>query len=258
MSQFLRENKMVLRRDKPSEKLAFERVRRAAAQYGVSLRKIAGTIGHMIDTFDVMNDPVALANMSMALFQYAKTLHPWAQAEAKRVMQEVGRRDTKAWEAYSRQMGLAIREELATTATGSVLRAAMLRQVNLITSLPIDAAQRVHDLVQANLAESKRAPEIAKMIMASSDVTKVRATLIARTEIARAASELTEARSVAVGSTHYIWRGVRDRRERDSHDAMEGRICEWANPPEVEPGKFYHAGRIYNCRCWPEPIVQKD
>jgi len=171
---------------------------------------------------------------------------------------EIGRRDTRAWEQYSRQMGMAMREELVSSSTGVVLRAALARQVDLITSLPTVAAQRVHDLTVENLAQSKRPAQIAEEIMKTGQVTKSRATLIARTEVARTASELTEARAVAVGSTHYIWRGVRDKRERDSHWHMEGRVCEWANPPEVEPGKRYHAGRIYNCRCWPEPIVPLD
>jgi SPP1 gp7 family putative phage head morphogenesis protein len=250
---------MALRiKDKPSEKLAFERVRRASSQYAVKLRKIAQHIGHLIDSFDVLKDPTAMGNLNMMLFRYAEMLRPWAAATAALVLKEVGRRDTAAWEGYSRQMGLSLRQEIAKEATGRVLRAALARQVDLITSLPLEAAKRVHELTIENLAVSGRHDELAKRIMETGDVTKARATLIARTEIARTASELTEARSVAVGSTSYIWRGVKDRRERDSHLHMEGRVCQWANPPEVEPGKRYHAGRIYNCRCWPEPIVQVD
>jgi SPP1 gp7 family putative phage head morphogenesis protein len=245
---------MPQRIDSPVEKLAFRRVRNASAQYGVKLRKIAAHIGHLVEALDPQ-DTNAVAALIAGMAQYAKILEPWAKATAAKVLQEVARRDTKAWETYSRQMGLAMREEVATGATGHVLRESLARQVTLITSLPIEAAQRVHELALEGLANSARHTEIAKKILETGDVTKSRATLIARTEIARTASELTKARSVAVGSTHYIWRGVLDKRERNSHAHMQGRVCEWANPPEVEPGKFYHAGCIYNCRCWPEPII---
>jgi SPP1 gp7 family putative phage head morphogenesis protein len=248
---------MTQRIDSPVEKLAFRRVRNASSQYGVKLRKIATHIGHLVEAIDPQ-DANAVAALLTAMQGYAEVLEPWARATAAKVMQEIARRDTKAWESYSRQMGLAMREEVTQGATGHVLRESLARQVTLIKSLPLEAAQRVHELTLEGLTNSTRHTEIAKKILETGEVTKSRATLIARTEVARTASELTQARATAVGSTHYIWRGVLDKRERDSHVHMQGRVCEWANPPEVEPGKFYHAGCIYNCRCWPEPIVPQD
>lgn len=241
-------------KDAPSRRLAFERVRKASVQYAINLRKIATHIGHMVQGFDP-NDPVDVGNLRMLLFRYAEALKPWAAKAAEKMLMEVGRRDSEAWTRYAREMGRSIQAELAGAQTGLVMRESMARQVDLITSLPLDAAKRVHELAIGALGSGDRPSEIAKKIMETGDVTKSRATLIARTEVSRAASEFTQARATSVGSTHYIWRGVRDRRERDSHWAMEGRVCEWANPPEVEPGKRYHAGRYFNCRCYPEPVI---
>lgn len=248
---------MAIRKDSPVQRLAFEKVRRASAQYGVNLRKVATHIDHLVKMFDP-NDPVDMGNLRMLLYRYSQALSPWARKVAEKTLQDIGRRDTKAWQQYARQMGRAIHQELEQADTGKVYSEAMARQVHLITSLPTEAANRVHELVTGALGSGKRPSEIAEMIMQTGEVTKSRATLIARTEVARAASEFTQARAVSVGSTHYIWRGVRDRRERDSHWEMEGRVCEWANPPEVEPGKRYHAGCIYNCRCYPEPVIPED
>jgi SPP1 gp7 family putative phage head morphogenesis protein len=248
---------MVVRKDSPQRRLAFERVRNASTAYARNLRKVAHHIGQLVNGFD-HPDQANNSALQDLLEAYARILKPWARATAQRMLMEISRRDTKAWEQYARQMGQAIRTELATQETGRELSAALERQVELITSLPLDAARRVHELTQQALSTSVRPSEIAAKILETGEVTKSRADLIARTEVARTASNLTQVRAESVGSTHYIWRTVRDRRVRESHEHMEGRVCAWADPPEVEPGQRYHAGCIYNCRCYPEPIVPED
>lgn len=47
---------------------------------------------------------------------------------------------------------------------------------------------------------------------------------------------------------HYTWRTAGDRKVRDAHAALNGRIFSWAHPPE-----HGHPGTEPNCRCWPEP-----
>jgi uncharacterized protein with gpF-like domain len=36
---------------------------------------------------------------------------------------------------------------------------------------------------------------------------------------------------------------------------MEGVPVRWDQPPTLSDGTVTHAGQIYNCRCWPEPIL---
>ena len=86
-------------------------------------------------------------------------------------------------------------------------------------------------------------------------VTESRAKLIARTEIARTSNGLTMARATHIGVTHYVWRSSQDGSVRESHKKMNGSIIPFDHPPEVEPGERYHAGMIYNCRCFMEPIL---
>jgi SPP1 gp7 family putative phage head morphogenesis protein len=101
----------------------------------------------------------------------------------------------------------------------------------------------------------RRASEIQKDILETGKVTESRAKLIARTEIARTAAGLTMARAKFVGSTHYVWRTSDDPDVRSSHKKMNGAVIPWDSPPQVEPGKRYHAGMFPNCRCYPEPIL---
>lgn len=54
-------------------------------------------------------------------------------------------------------------------------------------------------------------------------------------------------------STHYIWRTQDDDKVRPSHAANDDRIFSWEKPPATG-----HPGEDYNCRCWAEPIEDKE
>ena len=152
-------------------------------------------------------------------------------------------------------MSLALRKEILMAPTGEAFSQLMKEQGDLIQSIPLEAADRVHGLVTENLYQSARADEIAKKILETESVTKSRATLIARTEIARAASILTQTRAESVGSDSYIWRTSKDLIVRKSHREMEGKVIKWSEPPTLSDNTVTHAGQIYNCRCWTFPIL---
>jgi SPP1 gp7 family putative phage head morphogenesis protein len=101
----------------------------------------------------------------------------------------------------------------------------------------------------------KRADEVAAELARSGEVTEGRATLIARTEIAKANSALTQARAEYVGASHYIWRTAEDGDVRESHAAMNGKIFRFDDPPYVEGEGNHGPGEFPNCRCFAEPII---
>jgi SPP1 gp7 family putative phage head morphogenesis protein len=198
-------------------------------------------------------DPKAL---EQALRDYAELLGPWAQAVARYMVADVERRNARTWKQVGQEMGRALRVELSQAPTGAVFTALMNEQVGLIKSIPLEAAQRVHDLTTLGLADSRRATEIAKAIQAQGQVSASRATLIARTEVARTASTLTQARARFAGSPGYIWRTSGDGDVRDTHAAMNGMYVSWDQPPKTDAGLApYHAGCGPNCRCYPEPVL---
>lgn len=192
------------------------------------------------------------------LEKYAQALEPWAVQTASRMLAGVNQRDEGAWAELTRELSLGLRREVRTAPTGELMRKLLAEQVTLIKSLPLEAAQRVHELTLKGLEDSTRASEIAKEIARSGEVTMGRATLIARTEVARTASTLTQARALHVGSVEYIWRTAGDSDVRESHRKMAGKVVRWDTPPTLSDGTVTHAGQIYNCRCWPEPILPED
>jgi SPP1 gp7 family putative phage head morphogenesis protein len=189
---------------------------------------------------------------------YSDALTPWAEQTARKMLLEVNARDLDYWRSLSNGISVALGQELRDTPIGERLRELMAGQVALITSLPIEAGQRVHDLTIKSLETSARANQIDDEIRRSGEVCENRATLIARTEVARTASVLTQTRAEAAGSTHYTWQTSEDGTVRPGHRAMDGQVCAWASPPEVKENDrvmHFHPGTIWNCRCWCRPIL---
>lgn len=171
------------------------------------------------------------------------------------MLTEVNARDSKAWFAAAAEMSSELRREIRTAPTGELMQALLAEQVTLIKSIPLKAAQRVHELTLKGLEDSTRSSEFVAEIMRSGEVAESRATLIARTETARTASLLTQARAVHIGSEGYIWRTSGDSDVRHSHKEMNGKFVRWDTPPTLSDGTKTHAGQIYNCRCYPEPVI---
>jgi SPP1 gp7 family putative phage head morphogenesis protein len=172
------------------------------------------------------------------------------------MLADVFNRDAKQWHELSKQMGISLRTEIAMAPTGEKMRELLAEQVSLITSLPLDAAIRVQQIALGNIYEGARPATMHDLIMQSGQVSKSRATLIARTETARVSSLLTQARAQNIGSEGYIWRTVGDADVRPRHRKLEGKFIKWSEPPVAgENGELAHAGQIYNCRCFAEPII---
>lgn len=235
------------------DKQAYERVRRAELQYGIKLRKLARHCGDIIAAFPP-GDPLALPHILKVLKEYAAALGPWANVTAAGMLADVGARDKILWAEVTKGMSQALRHELNNAPTGMVYAVLQARQVELIRSIPLDAAERVHKLTMEGMINSTRASEIANEIRRSGKVSESKATLIARTEVGRASTNLGQARAEYVGSEGYIWRTARDSDVRQSHRLMEGKFVSWSSPPTLDK-LTGHAGCVPNCRCYTEIVL---
>jgi SPP1 gp7 family putative phage head morphogenesis protein len=233
----------------------FGRARRTESEFAAKLRKIAKHIADIVRGFPI-GLPDSLPLVERALSDYSRLIEPWARAVATAMLEDVSRRDAKAWAEYTAGMSVALRREIERAPTGATLRQLLGEQVFLIKSIPIEAAQRVHELTLEGQISGARFGEIVPEIMRTEEVTRSRATLIARTETARTASALTQARAEHIGSTHYQWLTAGDSDVRPSHRALNGKVFAWSSPPICDPPDHRaHPGQIWNCRCVPLPII---
>lgn len=135
----------------------------------------------------------------------------------------------------------------------------------LIQTFPLDISTTLTQYIAEEGIKGRRSGDILVDLMKKFPTTaKSRLRLIARTEVSKTQTALTQARATALGADWYIWRTSEDERVRGSHDKMNGVLVNWKDPPSPETlagmksyGK-YHAGDIFNCRCYPEPIVNFD
>ncbi len=246
---------MILTRDDAGSgaHAAFRTARAAEQQYARQLRAVAEQVGHIVRAFPE-GTPDAARRIAEMLQSYSELIGPWARAVARRMLADVSSRNAKAWRQYAAQMSTALRQELQRAPTGAAQAALLEQQVGLIRSIPLDAAQKVHEWTRQGLLTGERPAQVVEGIMDLTGITKRRATLIARTEAGRASTTLTQARAEYVGSTGYIWRTARDGAVRPSHRHMEGQFVRWDRPPTLD-GMTGHCGSLPNCRCWPETVL---
>ncbi len=188
------------RQQRKAARERFWKARRAEISFRRRLLSVANQIDHIVRAVDDPNEIIAL------LTEWSHILNPWARAVATKMITEVSARDLKAWNELGREMGRALQREIRQAPTGQALRGYLAEQVDLITSLPLEAAQRVHKLTLRGITEGTRSQDIAAEILKTGHVTKSRARLIARTEVARTASALVQVRAQYVGSESYVWR----------------------------------------------------
>jgi SPP1 gp7 family putative phage head morphogenesis protein len=193
------------------------------------------------------------------LERYADLIEPWSEAVSKRLISTLEIADDAMWRERSYQITAGLRELMAGS-QGMVTRSIIDEQVKLFKSLPLQAADRVYDIhnqaIEA-VVSGKRSSALTQEIMRTGEVTEARARTIARTEVGRASTAITQARSTSIGSRGYIWRTAEDSDVRHSHAQMNGQYVDWSNPPTLD-GMTGHAGQFPNCRCYAEPVVPED
>lgn len=234
----------------------FEAARKIERTYAADLRKIAVELQRIADRYPLLeNDPAAhLPGMEAAMRRYAATLKPWAEAKAQATVERLNAMNKRSWAQHAQNMSKALKSELERAPIADVMARYQAEQAAFIGDIAEDAADRIATLHEDVLLRGKRVDELARDLAATGKVSAARATLIARTEVARTANGLVRARAEYIGSESYTWRTARDGDVRGSHRQMEGHTVRYNDPPILD-GKAAHAGEIYNCRCWQEPDI---
>lgn len=221
-------------------------------EYMRLLSQVSERVGRLLRRYYRAGGEFDVDGFMRACEKYAVELEPWAVKTAQRFVEKVALHNMASWKAMAGGIALSATAQSAVTMAGRALQA---EQVELIKSLPLEAAARAQRLAYESMLGGDRAVVAQQAILNTESVTAARAMLIARTELAKANATLTRARAEAAGVTHYVWRTVKDERVRPAHEDMEGKVCEFASPPYVEGEGYHHAGEFPNCRCYAEPII---
>lgn len=191
---------------------------------------------------------------------------------AKRMIFHINVKNAKTWrEAASRSskaqtLYRALQAEM-NGATGARVHQLVRENANLISSLPLDAAQTLTDEIMRAQQSGARPKTVAKMAgQRFPELLRSRTHLISRTETQKASTALTRARCERLAIEWYQWETSKDGdRVRESHRNMHGVIVPWTQTPSPEAliGEkstlgAYNAGECPNCRCLVIPILTLD
>ena len=146
-----------------------------------------------------------------------------------------------------------------------VMRRQIAENAMLISNTPYNIAYYVVNEIQEQYMGGNRPAGVLEMLMEQFPLaSRNRVKLIARTEIGKASTTLTMAQAFDIGAEWYLWSTSEDQRVRSSHRHMEDVIVNFNDPPSPEAligeksyGK-YHAGNIWNCRCFCAPVIDFD
>ena len=127
--------------------------------------------------------------------------------------------------------------------------------VDLVTRATSDFLQQIRNTLDEH--EGEHVESIRNALMERVDVSVARATLIARDQSLKLASQLSQKRQTAAGVSRYRWSGSLDERERPMHRKLEGLVFLWEGdgPVTNEQGDHNHAGEDYQCRCVPLAVI---
>lgn len=122
--------------------------------------------------------------------------------------------------------------------------------VALITSLGNQSMDNVQSIVTRAFTSGARHEDVADEIRDRFGVSERRARLIARDQIGKINGQINAARQREIGVRRFTWRTVGDERVRDEHQALNGQVFSYDDPPEEGL-----PGEPINCRCSAEPVL---
>jgi len=224
-------------------------------------KKIAQSVG----------EDQALYVQRMNQFQNSYQYEKYIMSAVKRMVTPLSDVNAKTWREAARKstrghfLYTLLVEELKQ-GKDVLINDQVLENAALIKTLPNDVAEKVVKEIANEALKGKRARSIEKVIRQETDKhSRASARLIARTEVAKTQSALTRVRAQSLDMQWYVWRTALDgKRVRPSHRLMEGVLVNWNDPPSPEAlaGEKsvgnYHAGNIWNCRCFSEILVDID
>ena len=114
----------------------------------------------------------------------------------------------------------------------------------------------ITQLLERSEAAGARVEVLRDAILKRFDVSKSRASLLARDQTLTLNSQIARTRQTNLGIEQYVWTTSGDERVRDTHAELDGTTQRWDTPPVVsEDGRTAHPGEDFQCRCTAFPVL---
>ncbi len=130
--------------------------------------------------------------------------------------------------------------------------------VSLIKTIPQKNLSKIEGIVRRGTESGLSLAEIEQQIKEVGTYLESNTKLIARDQVSKFNSKLSELRQIEAGVTHYIWSTSTDERVRELHQELNGKKFSWDDPPRSGTnGERLHPGYPINCRCVALPVLEE-
>lgn len=118
---------------------------------------------------------------------------------------------------------------------------------------------KLRHIVEKNAHEGYRFDKLVDGIRSRNEVSKSKAMFLAQRETALYMSKFRQGRFSEAGVRSYTWSTSQDKRVRDDHKDLNGRVFFYASPPIVDKhtGRRANPGEDFGCRCVDIPILSR-
>ena len=212
-----------------------------------------------------------LGREGLADAELSRRFEQAAERVASRMVTGLSRVNYRNWREAAFKSGngkrifAGLKGELAETHVRRTLERIARENARLITSVPQTVARVITTKAIEAQAGGKRSSEIeSELRELAPRLGEAKIRLIARTEISKAETAITQTRSQQIGANWYQWSTSEDERVRKSHRNMDKVLVAWDDAPSPEAliGEHnygrYHSGSTFNCRCVSLPIITLD
>ena len=246
--------------------LPFNRPSRLEMLYRAEIKRLLDTY-FQFPTFDTLGELTSKLAEFKASISFFDQL---ADRLARRMITKMALNNANSWRQAARTgaNGRQIYEMLRGNIGGGVgLKINQLVHENsgLIKSLPQRIAGTINHHIYMQFTQGVRSETIMEQIRPYMHGAKeYQIQRLARTEVAKADTAITEVRALDLGLNWYVWKSAHDARVRKSHKLMNDVLVQWNDPPSPEllvGEKFegrYPAGGVFNCRCVALPLVRVE
>jgi len=229
-------------------------------QYSASIKTIIDAINKQVIAALAKNPPtnqqqyLAIVDAAMAEFMENDKLgQSISTAQADIVQGNVSKRFLTNFRIATGTDHLLLNVGVSadTAITQSFIRA----NVSLITSIPQDLNDEIHDAVTKNIVQTGGfdLQSLSQTLQQRFSVSKSRANLIAFDQTGKLSGQFVQARAQTVADGNYIWQDAGDNAVRPTHRAASGNEFSYHSPP-IAIGQ--NPGEPIRCRCVALVIVK--
>lgn len=175
---------------------------------------------------------------------------------ARRFVKDGAEANRRAMNAQFRHV-IKIEPFVGNTGLAAAMDVCVSTNVDLISSIPTELLTDVEAVVRPAVTSGVRVEELMRQVQGRFDVSESRAQLIARDQVGKWNGQLARERQEQLGITEYTWSTSKDIRVRVDHEALEGQVFQYSQPPivDVRTGRTANPGEDYQCRCQALPRV---